>query len=296
MSNPKVSVCLITYNQEKYIAKALDSILEQKTNFKYEVIAGEDCSTDNTKQIIQDYIDKYPHIIKPAFNEINKQGQYLVDLVLKAKGEYVALLEGDDYWCDVYKLQKQVDFLDKNKDFSYCCHRFYIEYEKENFEMRHKCLEEHFSDEKYKEYREVELHNFASPYISKTLTVMFRKDIFIKNNIQNYSDCMGDIVLFGMLLKNEKAAVLNEHLGVFRLRSSGNFHSTSEENKFTVLTENFLTLNKYYDNKILSIKKRSINEISRLVGMLKEQNPESTEKILKFEEMKKKLQIEMCKD
>lgn len=119
-----VSICCTAYNHEKYIREALDSFLMQKTNFRFEIIINDDCSTDNTAKIIKEYQQKYPHIIKPIYQEENqysKGKRMLIDILLPvAKGKYFALCEGDDYWTDENKLQKQVDFLELNPDYSLC--------------------------------------------------------------------------------------------------------------------------------------------------------------------------------
>ena len=121
-----VSVYCIAYNHEKYIRQSLDGILNQKTDFKYEVIIHDDASTDNTTRIIEEYISKYPDIIVPIIqkeNQYSKGVRIFETYVLpKIRGKYIAICETDDYWCDVYKLQKQVDFLENHEGYSACVH------------------------------------------------------------------------------------------------------------------------------------------------------------------------------
>lgn len=120
-----VSICCITYNQEKYIKDALDSFLMQKTNFNYEIIIHDDASTDNTASIIKEYEKKYSKIIKPIYqkeNQYSKGKKVSLYTYNKAKGKYIAFCEGDDYWSDPYKLQKQFDYMEKNKDCGLCFH------------------------------------------------------------------------------------------------------------------------------------------------------------------------------
>ena len=112
-----VSICCLTYNQEKYIKDALEGFLMQKTNFKYEIIIHDDASNDNTANIIREYEEKYPNIIKPIYQKENQysQGKWsLITTFNNAKGKYIALCEGDDYWIDENKLQLQVDYMEKN--------------------------------------------------------------------------------------------------------------------------------------------------------------------------------------
>jgi|LSQX01.2.fsa_nt_gb glycosyltransferase involved in cell wall biosynthesis len=113
-----LSVGMLTYNHEKYIAQAIDSILMQEVNFDYEIVIADDCSTDNTREIILDYQKRYPDIIKPLFQEKNLGSQKNANALRTAcSGKYRATLEGDDYWISPSKLQKQVDFLENNPDY-----------------------------------------------------------------------------------------------------------------------------------------------------------------------------------
>ena len=108
----KLSVCILTFNQVNFVKQCLDSILMQRVEFKYEIIVGDDGSTDGTKSILLDYQRKYPHIFFLLLNDTNQGISVNYKNVLsRCSGEYVALCEGDDYWTDSLKLQKQVDFL-----------------------------------------------------------------------------------------------------------------------------------------------------------------------------------------
>lgn len=124
---PLVSVCCITYNHEKYIADALESFLMQKTEFPIEIIIHDDASTDNTANIIKKYEKKYPDIIRPIYqieNQYSKGKNPLRDFVRPLiKGKYAATCEGDDFWIETTKLQKQVEFLENNPDYIMCFHK-----------------------------------------------------------------------------------------------------------------------------------------------------------------------------
>ena len=121
MGQKTVSVFLITYKHEAFIAQAIESILAQKTNFDFEIIIGEDLSPDGTRAICEQYAKRYPGIITllPGDRNYGPQGN-TVRTLRACKGRYIALCEGDDYWTDTHKLQKQVDFLEANFDFSIC--------------------------------------------------------------------------------------------------------------------------------------------------------------------------------
>jgi glycosyltransferase involved in cell wall biosynthesis len=126
MSNKpvKVSVKVVTYNQVNYIGECLESIVTQQTNFPFEVIVGDDCSTDGTVEVIKQYATKYPELIKPIFQEQNTltiDRKNSREVVEAARGEYIAHIDGDDLMLP-NKLQKQVDFLDNHHECCVCHH------------------------------------------------------------------------------------------------------------------------------------------------------------------------------
>lgn len=121
--SPLLSVCLITYNHGPYINEAMDSIIMQQVNFAWEIIIADDFSTDSTREIILDYKNKYPNLIRLIFQEKNVgPAKNWLDLKYASKAKYIAYLEGDDYWTDKNKLQKQVDLLESNSQYSISCH------------------------------------------------------------------------------------------------------------------------------------------------------------------------------
>jgi glycosyltransferase involved in cell wall biosynthesis len=126
MTDIKVTVLCIAYNHEKYIRQCLESLVTQKTNFRYKVVVHDDASTDSTADIIREFEQKYPEIIKPIYQTENqfskKLSIYKEFLLPKIEGDYVAFCEGDDYWTDINKLQIQSDFLDKHPGCSACGH------------------------------------------------------------------------------------------------------------------------------------------------------------------------------
>lgn len=123
---PLLSVCLITYKHESYIRQAIESVLMQKVNFNWEFIIADDCSPDQTRQIVSEYKYKYPGLIRLIFREKNVgPAQNFMELLAAAKGKYIAYIEGDDYWTDEFKLQKQVDILEQNSSLSIAAHGAY---------------------------------------------------------------------------------------------------------------------------------------------------------------------------
>ncbi|MFE4706050.1 glycosyltransferase [Peribacillus simplex] len=121
--NMVVSINCITYNHEDYIADAIEGFLMQKTNFEFEILIGEDCSTDNTRKIVEKYIIKYPEKIRLITSDKNVGARMnFTRLREHSKGKYIAVCEGDDYWTDSSKLQKQIDYLENNPECTLCFH------------------------------------------------------------------------------------------------------------------------------------------------------------------------------
>ena len=122
----KVSIICAAFNHESFIREALESFLMQKTNFKYEILINDDASTDNTASIIKEYENRYPDLVKPVYQTVNQYSQgidiFSKILLPKAKGKYIALCEGDDFWIDPLKLQKQFDYLESNPECTLCIH------------------------------------------------------------------------------------------------------------------------------------------------------------------------------
>lgn len=131
--NYKLTVLCTAFNHEKYIAQALESFVNQKTDFAFQVLVNDDCSTDGTAEIIRDYAARYPDIIKPLYQEKNLFSQGLAELYQKAFFDrldtpYVAFCEADDYWSDDTKLQRQMDIMENNPSVSTCVHNTRLHY------------------------------------------------------------------------------------------------------------------------------------------------------------------------
>lgn len=124
---PLVSICCITYNHESFIGDAIEGFLEQEINFPIEILIHDDASTDNTRNIIESYKNKHPNLIRTFYQTENQYSKGIRSisatfLFPNGKGKYIALCEGDDYWIDKKKLQKQIDFLEQNPDYSISSH------------------------------------------------------------------------------------------------------------------------------------------------------------------------------
>lgn len=230
---PEVSVCVITYNQEKFIRQCLEGILMQQTDFTYEVIIGEDCSTDGTKNIIEAFEKKYPGIIKPIYHKVNVGGarnayEFCYPLL---KGKYIALCEGDDYWTDPLKLQKQVNFLRQHPDCSMCYHRANQVNEKDEI------LQTEKSDDSIQFFTGKQLFHLHIP----TLSIAFRNyEVVIPKDIL-LAKC-GDAFLRGMLATRGNAARLGFVGAHYRKHPGGVYSSKSVLEQFLISLQSRKTM------------------------------------------------------
>jgi glycosyltransferase involved in cell wall biosynthesis len=164
---PKISACIITYNQEKYITECIESALMQQLSCDYEIVIGDDCSNDKTSKICQSYANKYPQLIHYNRRNVNlgMRGNWQ-ETINNCSGDYIAICEGDDYWTDSFKLQKQLDFLESKREYSLCFHPAKIL-------MTNGKLEDEFEISIPKNFHQLEDMARFGNYI-RTPTVMFR--------------------------------------------------------------------------------------------------------------------------
>lgn len=214
---PLVTIRCCTYNHGPFIRQCLDGFVMQKTNFRFEAIVHDDASTDGTVKIIREYARKYPDIIKPIYEIENQysKGDGSVGRIMDAHthGKYVAICEGDDYWTDPYKLQKQVDFLESHPDYVMCSHRF-------NQYIQDKNLLEEEKDLTF-QGADYDLKNLiGGKWLTQTLTVMYRRGALDLKEYESYGMSM-DIILFYALLKNGKGYCFPDIMGVYRLHGGG---------------------------------------------------------------------------
>jgi len=266
--NPLVSVCIQTYNHDKYIKECLDSVLSQNTNFDFEIILGEDDSKDSTRQICIDYANKYKNKIRLFLRDRettqlkDENGKLLRRLNgiftrMDARGKYIALCEGDDYWTDPLKLQKQVDFLEGNEEYSGCFHACKI--------LPKNSVNWEFTKKSIVSAEDTISH--LAPF--HTATFVFRRAYLDIPEWSRYIQS-GDMVLFSTISKYGPIFNLKENMSVYRRHSGGitssNAHrGISYHNNRIKLIKN---LNRYHDYKYNRKAKDVIsyhkNEIKRL--------------------------------
>lgn len=210
----KVSVHMITYNHEKYIGQAIESVLMQRVSFPMELVIGEDCSKDGTRAIVCRYRDAHPEIIHALLPETNLGAHENSERVQAAcTGEYIAILEGDDYWTDPDKLQKQVDFLDAHPACSACGHII------RNYDETRGC----FSG--YKPNRPAPetfgLSHFIRTNAIQTLSLVFRRTV-LKNLPEIYHTVpFNDYLLKILCAQAGQIGFLNSVMGVYRMHGDG---------------------------------------------------------------------------
>ena len=217
-----LSVLMITYNQEKFIAQALDSVLMQEVDFAYEIVIGDDCSSDSTRSILLDYQQKFPDRIRLLLPEKNQGAMRNFVSVLKAcQGEYVATLEGDDFWTCPYKMQNQVDFLASQPDFVMCFTNSLI-VDEDGTTIK----EDRLDKDRRKHLSQVEI---LSGLVPPTNTVVFRNKV-IKVVPDVYLSCInGDILFFSSLTGYGDAGYIDRHTASYRVHEGGIWSKKSEE-------------------------------------------------------------------
>lgn len=221
LTKPLVSIFTLTYNHAAYIRQCLDGFLMQKTFFYFEVIINDDASTDGTTEILREYEKQYPEIIKPIYHEENQyskgfRGFWQRFCLPHAKGEYIAICEGDDYWTDSLKLQKQVDFLETHIDYTMCFHNAMEHWENSN---KKDCI---FSQIENKDYTGLEIYK---NWIIPTASVVFRKSVYnsylYRQTGHNNNFIFGDIILFLTCAELGKLRGFQDIMSVYRRHDGG---------------------------------------------------------------------------
>jgi len=251
--NPLVSICCITYNHEKYIAQAIEGFLMQKTDFPIEIIIHDDASIDRTADIIREYEIKHPKFIKPIYQKENQWSKgirpYPIYVWPEARGKYIAICEGDDYWTDPYKLQKQVSFLEDNEDYSFVLTNFDAYFENDK-----KVVKNFLTKQKDFYQNPKTPHELFTTYL-RPLTWMMRAKYFdeiLLDITSNY--LIGDAPLYLYLAFKGKIGFIDESTGVYRI----NYGSLTQGNKIEgklLLYLNNLMVRLFFAEKIYMFEK-----------------------------------------
>jgi glycosyltransferase involved in cell wall biosynthesis len=247
---PLVSVLMITYNHEKYIAQAIESIVGQKTGFRFELVIGEDCSKDGTRNICERYAAAYPDVVRllPTPHNFGMMPN-LCRTMPACRGRYIAVCEGDDYWTEDLKLQTQIDLMESNPDVNLCFHV---------------CREWSEADQAFRETRmfgrtQYGFRDFAGRgCFIHTCSILFRNlpEITGRFTEWTYSLSGGDYLIYLLCTQNgHKALAINKVMAVYRLHPGGSWTSLTNWRR-TQLIENDLVI--YHQNLRLNGREKSL--------------------------------------
>lgn len=259
-SKCKVSICCLTYNHENYIGVALDSMVNQITDFDYEIIVLDDCSSDNTREVINDFVEKYPKKVRKVFQSENqyKKNVPIVNQIFYplARGEYIAYCEGDDYWTDNKKLQRQVNFLDSHHEYIAHTHECWEVDEKGN-----KIVGYYFNG-CYKKHYDIETHCSMQILSGQTATIMHRKEAFSVEGKQALEELghlkvTGDVKKTAILLMSgpiyHDGYVMSHHRRIYNKGDSWSAQNSERNLRifyFDALDELSVFLEKYFGRSV----------------------------------------------
>lgn len=255
MSEPLVSVKMVTYNHVRYIRDAIEGVLQQKVDFPLELVIGEDCSTDGTKEIVFEYQKKYPNIIKVITSDKNigaKQNSLRTTEV--CKGKYIAFCEGDDYWIDCDKLQKQIDLLERNIKYAGCFHNAKIIKDDNEREASLYC--------RPNQKRFVNAIDLLETNMIPTCSIVIRRALI--PDFPGWVDnlIMRDWPLHFLVTKSYGPLVyLNEVMAVYRNHSGGLWGSMLYPKRLKANLEFYLAINRNYPDPYKKITSYKILQI-----------------------------------
>lgn len=255
-SKPVVSVICLTYNQDPYIEDTIRGFLIQKTNFPFEIIIHDDASVDKTADIILNYVERYPNIIKPILqkeNQYSKSPNFVLSIPFEAaSGEYLAYCEGDDYWIDSSKLQKQFDILSNNNKYGLVFTDFNILYQKNSIMRINR-----FKEESYKFPLLMDLESFiVRRSFMAPCTWFMRREFFYKPSHETLDATFCWLV---DVLSKTKIYFLRDTTTVYRVLEESASHSKSYE-KMYIREKNIYDMQIYFFNEF-SLNKDLLNEI-----------------------------------
>lgn len=258
--DPEVSVSCATYNHEKYIANALDSFLSQVTDFPFEIVVHDDASTDKTAKIIREYEEKYPNIVRPIYEKENQYSKFDGSLeriiTEKQRGKYIAICEGDDYWCDNKKLQKQYNYLTTHSECSLCCHNTVIH------DINGNEAEKTFNDWKDVHILEDEEVFFGWNVHTSSYfyNAQLRKEAFNGTNEIGSRFRFGDFVVLTILRNKGNIVSLPDVMSVYNLNISNGasvrYYKSNKKTEMETLRQRIDYLNEY--NKITNNKFKEV--------------------------------------
>jgi len=240
-SKPKISVFMVAYNQEKYIGRAIKSVIEQETIFDFELIIADDCSTDSTRQIINNYKEKYPQQIRTLFNDVNIGSQRNFSKIIEfCKGEYIAILDGDDFWTSQNKLSKQVEFLEEHAHLAISFHRVKVFYNDQS--------KPSYTIPIYAEpTQELSINDLFNDYFLPSSSVMFRAGLIHDLPDWFFDLPFGDKPLYMLLAQFGKIGYIDEEMSAYRIHQEG-IWSLKHFDRMEYFLQKKIDLLQYFDD------------------------------------------------
>lgn len=262
MENAKVSVCIITYNQERLIAQAVESVLAQETNFPFEIVVGEDCSTDRTRSILIDLARRNPQTIRLRLPPENTgMCRNFAGTLQDCTGQYVAVLEGDDYWTSPHKLQKQADALDDHRDWAICFHPVRCIHDDETTPSRL------FPDNWTRD--EATLDDLFEENFMGTSSVMFRNRLFAELPPWFFDVKVGDWPFHMLNAAHGKIGFLPDVMAVYRLHAGGIWSQQSFSSRLAATFDMFSVVDHHFQGEYRrQIDRYRIGQVAKLAEEL----------------------------
>lgn len=216
--NPEISILMLTYNHEAYIEKAIQGVLNQKIDVRIELLIGEDFSTDSTRSIVEKYEKTYPELVCPVYMRKNIGcSNNLIVLLSRAKGKYIAICDGDDYWCDPLKLSKQYQLMETHPSYVICFHQYYVYVQetKATYEDKIEFLKNG------RRGIDIDLDFYImNGWNTIPLSAFFRRNAVDIGHLKKYK-ALKDISLFYNILTKGLGYIMSDRMGVYRKHKSG---------------------------------------------------------------------------
>jgi glycosyltransferase involved in cell wall biosynthesis len=233
-----ISVWITTYNHEQFIAEAIESVLMQQTTFTYELIIGEDCSTDGTREIVLAYKARYPDKIRLFLPDSNLGMIPMAWASYRCcTGRYVAWLDGDDYWLDPLKIQKQVEFLENNPAFSFCFHKVRVQTSTHSYNSKDPLMASEDDTLSVSDF--IKINNPVH-----SLSVVHRNIPTENLPAWLFNLPYPDLGFYFVLCKYGKAKFLRDVMGTYRIHDNGAYSGQSDYYNFTKALSFFNTIKK----------------------------------------------------
>lgn len=257
----KLSILVLAYNHGQFVEQAINSVLMQKKDFEYEIVIGEDCSTDNTRAIVESFQKQYPNHIRLLLTETNLGMHSNLDRSLRAcRGEYVAMLEADDFWLDSLKLQTQVAFMDAHPGCAYCFTGFTRVFENEQKSIYETPPGEH------QNYTLEDLLVYGG--FSRTCTIVFRRSLMAEEPDWIKPLGMADYPMWIFLATQGSIGYIAGNMAVYRVHLGGIWGGEQDLKRRIIMIETLDAIDRYLRHNYSSILRRQITSRAYALSLL----------------------------